>query len=162
MCRFNILKKKKKEEERRKMYWKERYLRNLEDIQKNYGLLMAYKRLLYKDLRSICRNEVIDEKTGTELEGLLSTAIDSIGQIDKLLFPEKYENIDHSWDNIGWVDACEILMEAEKYTDPSNVDNMTLEEALKLIEEHNPSFVKAKREELAAQNPDPDPSQPTQ
>ena len=111
------------------MYWKRCYLRDLEDIQKNYGLLMAYKRL-YKDLNNICRYEVIDEKTRTELNGLLETAIHSIEQIDELLFPDKYENIDHSWDNVDIFDLIDIFEESEKYADPSTLDSMTLEETL--------------------------------
>ena len=167
MCRFNIFKKKKKEEENQSIgkilctYLKRNDPFCFRYLQKNHGLLRAYK-LLDKNLYSICSNEGIDEGTGKEVDDLLNTAIHSIEQIDKLLFPDKYENIDHSWDNVDWLDIGEICCEAEKYTAPSNVDSMTLEETLNLIEKHNPSFAKAKREELAAQNPDPDPSQPTQ
>ena len=69
---------------------------------------------------------------------------------DCALFP-KYANIDHSWDNVNTPDVDEIMFEADKYADPLTVLHMTLEETLKLIEEHNPSFAKAMREELAAE-----------
>ena len=98
------------------------------------------------------------------VDTLLSNILKNISMLEDIFFPlsDRQREINDSWNNVDWLDACEILEEVENYTDPSTIDNMTLEEALKLIEEHNPSFVKAKREELAAQNSDnPDLSQPT-
>ena len=107
----------------------------------------------------------INEEKTKSLKKLLWSTAHNLDEIYEIIFPlsEREKDVGRSWDSVDLIDAAEIGLEAEKYTDPSNVDNMTLEETLKLIEEHNPSFAKAKREELAAQNFDnPDPSQPTE
>lgn len=140
------------------------YIPELIDIQNSMYLRTSLLILTKHNIAIVNKKSLsIDKEKTDALQDLLTATAKNLEQIHEIIFPtsKREKEVSHSWDNVDILDLMDIDEEVKKYTDSPNLDNMTLEETLKLIEEHNPSFVKAKREELAAQNSDPDLSQPT-